>query len=129
MPSPPLNVTVAQVAGFNQLTVTWTPPIPKNGVITAYTVYCNISDNTAIIETVVNGTTQAVTFSTKLNPAANYRCYVTANTSIGEGRPSLQVVVRGSNEASKLSLVLMACFSKIMAKVSSNVFLSIFMLI
>ena len=40
------------------------------------------------IRIAVNGTTQAVVFSIRSNPFAQYICYVTANTSVGEGTPS-----------------------------------------
>ena len=68
------------------------PPIPKNGIITAYTVYCNtsasqaypeqmIGPNLVTVRSVVNGTTLAGTI-TGLNPYTNrYDCYVTANVS------------------------------------------------
>ena len=46
------------------------------------------------IETSVNGTTSAATFSIRSNPLALYSCYVTANTSVGEGTPSS--IVTGS---------------------------------
>ena len=78
----------------------WSVPIPRNGIITGYTVYCNtsinqsfheqvIGPNTPTIRSVVNGTTLAVTFNTGLNPYTQYSCYVTANTSAGEGSPSV----------------------------------------
>ena len=89
-PSQPLNVSLSAVPGSpDQLTATWTPPIPKNGIITAYTVYCN--NSTALITLVVKGTTQAVIFNVGYYPFTQYSCYVTANTSVGEGAPS-QVV-------------------------------------
>ena len=99
-PSQPLNVSLSAVSGSpNQLTATWTPPIPKNGIITAYTVYCNTS--TTLITTVVNGTTQAVTFNVGYYPFTQYSCYVTANTSVGEGAPS-QVVNNTTSETGML---------------------------
>ena len=83
----------------------WSVPIPRNGIITAYTVYCNtsasqaypeqvIGPNIPTIRSVVNGTTLAVTFNTGLNPYTQYSCYVTANTSAGEGMPSVVVTAR-----------------------------------
>ena len=83
----------------NQLSATWSPPIPKNGIITAYTVYCNtsasqaypeqvIGPNVPSVRSVVNGSTLAVTFNAGLNPYTHYDCYVTANTSVGEGMQS-----------------------------------------
>ena len=98
VPSSPLALSVSTVPGSpNQLSASWSPPIPKNGIIIAYTIYCNTSASQAYPEQVirpnvptvrseVNGTTLAVTFST--NPYTQYDCYVTANTSVGEGTPS-----------------------------------------
>ena len=62
-------------------------------------MYCNtsasqaypeqvIGPNIPTIRSVVNGTTLAVTFNTGLNPYTQYSCYVTANSSTGEGTPS-----------------------------------------
>ena len=98
-PSSPLNFSVSTVPGSPyQLSALWSPPIPKNGIITAYTVYCNtsasqaypeqmIGPNLATVRSVVNWTMLAATI-TGLNPYTNYDCYVTANTSIGEGMQS-----------------------------------------
>ena len=98
-PSSPLNFSVSTVPGSPyQLSALWSPPIPKNGIITAYTVNCNISasqaypeqmigPNVPTVRSVVNGTTLAATI-TGLNPYTNYDCYVTANTSVGTGMKS-----------------------------------------
>ena len=75
-----------------------------NGIITAYSVYCNtsanqsypeqvIGSNVPTIMSVVNGTTLADKL-TGLNPYTQYSCYVTANTSVGEGSPSSIVTVQ-----------------------------------
>ena len=88
----------------NQLSALWSPPIPKNGIITAYTVYCNtsasqaypeqmIGPNIAFDRTVVNGTTLTATIS-GLKPYTNYECYVTANTSVGGGNFSTVAMAR-----------------------------------
>ena len=103
VPSTPINTSLSSVSGFsNLLSASWSIPIPRNGIITAYTVYCNTSasqeypeqvvgPNIPTIRSVVNGTTLAVTFNTGLNPYTQYSCYVTANTSTGEGTPSMIV--------------------------------------
>ena len=68
-------------------------------------MYCNtsasqsypeqeIGPNIPTIRSVVNGTTLAVTFNTGLNPYTQYSCYVTANTSAGEGSPSVIMTTR-----------------------------------
>ena len=67
-------------------------------------MYCNtsanqsypeqvIGSNIPTIRSVVNGTTLAVTL-TGLIPYTEYSCYVTANTSLGEGSPSTIVTVQ-----------------------------------
>ena len=46
-----------------------------------------VGSNVPTIRSAVNGTTLATTL-TGLNPYTQYSCYVTANTSVGEGSPS-----------------------------------------
>ena len=111
-PSSPLNLSVSTVPGSpNQLSASWSPPIPKNGIIIAYTVYCNtsasqaypeqmIGPNVPTVRSVVNGTTLATVFTTGLSPYTQYNCYVTANTSVGEGTPS-QIVTARTDQSSK----------------------------
>ena len=68
-------------------------------------MYCNESTNLTnteqtnipIIRSLVDGTTLATTL-TGLNPYTQYSCYVTANTSVGEGSPS-NVLTAITNEA------------------------------
>ena len=108
VPSSPLAPSVSTVPDSpNQLSASWSPPIPKNGIIIAYTIYCNTSASLAYPEqiigtnvptarSVVNGTTLTVTFSTGLIPYTQYDCYVTANTSVGEGTPSPIITTRTS---------------------------------
>ena len=90
---------MSSVAGNpTQLSARWSVPIPRNGVIISYSVYCNTSEdqaypeqmigaNAPTIRSVVNGTTLATTL-TGLYPFTQYTCYVTANTSVGEGSTS-----------------------------------------
>ena len=49
-----------------------------------------IGSNVPTVRSVVNGTTLATTL-TGLNPYTQYSCYVTANTSVGQGSPSVVV--------------------------------------
>ena len=95
-----MNFSATSVAGSpSQLSASWSVPIPRNGIITAYSVHCNtsanqsypeqvIGSNVPTIRSVVNGTTLATTL-TELSPYTQYNCYVTANTSVGEGSPSV----------------------------------------
>ena len=112
VPSSPLNLFVSTVFGSpNQLSASWSPPIRTNGIIIAYTVYCNtsasqayseqvIGPNVPTVRSLVNGTTLAVTINTGLTPYTQYNCYVTANTSVGEGIPS-QIVTARTDQSSK----------------------------
>ena len=106
VPSSPLNFKLLPIIGSpTALSANWSVPIPKNGIITGYTLYCNtsasqaypeqvIGSNIPTIRSVVNATTLAVKFTTGLNPYTQYSCYVTANTSAGEGTPSVIVTTR-----------------------------------
>ena len=105
VPSSPQNFSLSPVAGSpSQLSANWSVPIPKNGIITGYSVYCNTSANQSYLEqmigsnvptiiSAVNGTTLAVTL-TGLNPFTQYSCYVIANTSVGQGSPSTILTVQ-----------------------------------
>ena len=88
-----------------EIAIAWNPPTQTNGIITAYTVYCNtsatqafpeqvIGPNMASIRSIVNGTSQLAIFNTGLNPYTQYECFVTANTSSGEGVASPILIVR-----------------------------------
>ena len=102
VPSSSRAIFVSSILGFpTNLVVNWSLPMPRNGIITNYTVYCNTSEtqaypeqvigpNAPTIRSIVNGTTLATTL-TGLNPYTQYCCYVTANTSVGEGSPSIDV--------------------------------------
>lgn len=92
-----------------ELLVTWQPPTVPNGVILSYTVYCydQIFDSSGsgggmevlltppgylnITETTiaVASANQSEVIVTGLTPYTVYVCYVTANTSFGEGNPSI----------------------------------------
>ena len=88
-PSSPVSFELADIDGEpNQLMASWSPPNLSNGIITAYTVFCRIvPDEEFSIEAYVNGSVVAVKIM-GLMPFTSYECYVTANTSIGEGPPS-----------------------------------------
>ena len=106
MPSLPYNYSLSPVPGSpTALFANWSAPIPKNGIITSYTVYCNtsasqayseqvIGPNIPTIRSAVNGTTLAVTFNTGLKPYTQYSCYVTASTSAGMGAPTAVITTR-----------------------------------
>ena len=65
--------------------MTWTAPESPNGVILNYTVYCN--DSESVVTVSVSGTELSAVVM-NLTPFTYYNCYVTANTSVGEGDQS-----------------------------------------
>ena len=75
-------------------------------------MYCNtsanqsypeqvIGSNLPITRSVVNGTILAATLN-GLNPYTQYSCYVTANTSVGEGSPSTIVTVQTAKSGNNM---------------------------
>ena len=85
------------------LYVTWDPPTTPNGYITSYNVYCQDSQTMVgsgggpvmsllpIPSTFTTSTADGDTLNatvTGLTPFSSYGCYVSANTSIGEGDSS-----------------------------------------
>ena len=78
-----------------QLSASWERPIPANGVITDYTLYCEGSNSQfypdqirpALLTRTVNGSTTSITVPGLL-PFTNYDCSVSATTSAGEGTKS-----------------------------------------
>ena len=113
VPSSSSNFALAPVASSpTQLSASWSAPLPKNGIITGYSVYCNTSGNQSYPEQVigsnmptvrslVNGTTLVITLL-GLNPYTQYSCYMTANASEGEGSPSNIVTVQTAQSGSNL---------------------------
>ena len=108
VPSMPLTPALV-VAGPTSLTASWTPPDPANGIITAYTVYCRTSQNQHYPEQVPSGdnpfTVRATTDGdatdaviNDLEAFTNYSCYVTANTTVGEGEESDTVSERTNED-------------------------------
>ena len=99
VPSPP-QMFVLVATGSTGLTASWEPPVPANGNITGYTVYCRTAENQLSSEqsptfTPLSTTTGDVTADiTGLTAFTNYECYATANTSIGEGTASNTKTVR-----------------------------------
>ena len=106
VPSEPQDVNVSRRSGEpNELQVTWDTPEAPNGVILNYTVYCDevitddgsgasgdylFPDNSSFTTVVVtvSGSDLSVVVQ-ELTPYTFYDCYVTANTSVGEGNSSI----------------------------------------
>ena len=89
VPTKPLSFNINSSVGKpEQLEASWSPPNNENGIIIAYTVFCKLtSDTDFTIRDTLNGSTLSVTIL-GLMPFTSYECYVTANTSVGEGPPS-----------------------------------------
>ena len=109
VPTEPRNVSVTQVVDSpTQLHVQWEEPEDHNGIIQAYTVYCrtNTSPGTGAVvgysvhEVVLDSYLQ--TLIDELTPFTDYECYVTANTSAGEGNPSVALTAV-TDESSRLN--------------------------
>ena len=103
VPSSPMNVTLQPIPDVpNQLRIDWTPPSKMNGIIIAYTVYCRTQDiidpNLPTVRAIVNASSLNAVFSTGLKAFTSYVCFVTANTSIGEGDAS-QLVTSTTDES------------------------------
>ena len=97
VPSMPLNFQLSAVSS-SALMATWTPPSTPNGIVTGYTVYCTVSQNQIYPEqeptgastyTVFNVTSQTSAYLSGLLPFTFYQCYVTANTTAGQGNSSV----------------------------------------
>jgi len=99
------------VTGFPaSLYIQWEPPQEPNGIILAYTVYCKeviagdgeesfVATPDAIVA-VTNGT-QSATQVDDLTPFTTYGCFITANTSVGEGGSS--IILRATTAESSTS--------------------------
>ena len=107
VPSAPLNFSMAPISGSpDMLLAMWTAPAQKNSAIITYTVYCNTSATQAYIEPlVVNGTTFTAIIDNDLGPYSQYDCYVTANTSAGEGMASDVMTARISESSEQICSV------------------------
>ena len=107
----PLNFQLSAVTS-SVLMATWTPPSSPNEIVTGYTVYCTVSLNQTYPEqvptggstyTVFNVTSQTSVYLSGLLPFTFYQCYITANTSVGEGSPS-DTNITQTNQAGKYQI-------------------------
>ena len=125
-----MNTTLARVVGSpTELYIQWRIPEEPNGIIIAYSVYCkeiivndaqqnlgsasgsaiamsgeedglgNMIDYAILV--VTNGT-ELEAFVENLTPFTNYGCFVTANTSVGEGSSSK--ILTATTDESSMSL-------------------------
>lgn len=118
-PSAPTNATAWPISGDPlSLIVSWDPPVYSNGRITHYTIYCQESQNAVgsgdsmlilptsssspIFANTAMGSDKNISI-TGLSPFTNYGCYISANTSVGEGTVST-LVFSTTDEYGKLSV-------------------------
>ena len=112
MPYEPQSPSANTVSGSpRELLVSWEFPLEPNGIITSYKVYCYETDSSGsgtgdveltphTEESIINATTTVASGSATeaiiagLTPYTYYNCYVTANTSVGEGNASSSVTAR-----------------------------------
>lgn len=113
----PTNVDVLVVSGDPvSLDIIWNPPVFPNGYITHYNIYCQESQlavgsggsmfvlPTSTYQPIFTSTVQGYDMNatiTGFTPFTTYGCYVSANTSVGEGIISA-TVFQTTDEYSKL---------------------------
>ena len=124
VPSSPTSLSASAVSGDPySLYISWMEPLKPNGVISSYNVYCQESNTSSsvgilgesidifgesidifgesidIFGEVVPGTSFNATVG-GLTPFTEYGCFVSANTSFGEGNNSF-VTYQTTDEDSK----------------------------
>ena len=84
----PKNFSI--LTSSRSLNISWEPPIPseRNGVIVAYNVTCNSSEESYELRT-----SEFVQMIHGLVPGTHYTCLVTASTIVGNGPSSVMTVV------------------------------------
>ena len=80
-----------------QLTATWSPPSPANGIVTNYTIRCTSSVLAPEGFVIVVGNVLSETLD-NLVPFTVYSCNVSATTGAGEG-PSTGIQMARTNES------------------------------
>ena len=84
----PQNFSI--LTSSRSLNISWAPPIPqkRNGVIVAYNVTCNSSEESYELQT-----SEFVQMIHGLVPGTHYTCLVTASTIVGNGPSAIMAVV------------------------------------
>ncbi|KAG1714236.1 Tyrosine-protein phosphatase 99A [Nymphon striatum] len=112
VPTPPRQLSIATVTK-NAATLTWAVPVPPNGIITGYNVYCvNVANNITTTHEIraVHRNTQyilknLITFNV-------YKVWVTALTKTQESNPTEILKFQTDAEVpSKPEIINMTCFS------------------
>ena len=113
VPSAPRDLNLESVStDATLLMASWTRPMPANGVIATYTLYCTGVEEQFYEDQIVPGqffsSLGGNVLSTTLEnllPFTIYECYITANTSAGEGDESSPVMKRTNETCTFTSLV------------------------
>ena len=108
VPSAPRDLTLESVStDATLLSASWVRPLPANGIITVYTLYCTGTEEQFYEDQIVpeqfSQSLEGNVLSTILElllPFTVYECSITASTSAGEGDESPPVVMR-TNETCK----------------------------
>ena len=106
-PSAPRDLTI-EPQSSTELAMSWLRPIPTNGIIVQYTLYCRGSDSQHYTDQFqpfsfteeINGEDNFIVVG-NLEPFTSYDCSISATTGAGEGERSTVVVAR-TDESSKL---------------------------
>ena len=106
-PTAPIGLTVAQ-SSATELDVSWSRPIPSNGIISNYTLGCSGSGEQHYSDQIVPdpymmeyGGNMTSAVLSGLLPFTNYTCTISATTGAGEGVMS-DPVTQATDESSKL---------------------------
>ena len=121
VPSQPTDPTVMTVRGSPfELSISWEPPHEPNGIMTYYTIYCqekwSSEPNSSPEYNIAGARHETVRSEIRtvlfpgLRPYTVYDCFVSGNTTIGEGNFSSFVTAR-TDESSETSPVLKVSFT------------------
>ena len=67
----------------SMLSASWMTPEPTNGIITGYTIRCSAPLG-MLMQFIIDGS-MTTTVLSGLAPFTEYMCFISANTSVGEG--------------------------------------------
>ena len=93
-----------------RLSASWMAPQTANGIITSYTISCRENGTMDEFVTTVISNGQATTVNISgLSPFTVYECFVTANTSAGEGDSSNFDTARTDEDGKSVCVCVCVC--------------------
>ncbi len=102
VPSVPVHPSATTVIGNPyELAISWQPPLEPNGILTVYNIYCLSTLGYDMKVITVGARIDRSSLFPGLRPYTVYSCFVSCNTSVGEGNVSQSVSAR-TDESSKL---------------------------